>query len=379
MGYAIMRANKLKVQSSISDRYNHDMRIFKVNNADPLRSSQNEMLVDQLMGRSYHDIYEDTIREMQMKGAMGTVRTDAVKGIDVFLGFSHEDSEKIDIDAWAKKNVEWLREQFNPADRQIHYTNKNGEEVTEEIDNVKSVVLHMDEATPHIHAFIVPIDERGRLNAKAYTAGHSQFVEMQSSYAKEMKEFGLQRGEAHASATHEKTSEYYRRLIKAVDATLPSPEKGETLSHYHKRAESVFKDLNVKHNDELLKQRQELKKERSGLYLDRQELNRDRQILQKDREDLKEETRAINNEIKKLSQIYGDTELTPEVLRRARRNHVRMERFEKALEEYPDREKAQEVKQSYEDLINWQYKREKTEKHNKNIDREDGKSTLDLC
>ena len=371
MGYAIMRANKLKVQSSISDRYNHDMRIFKVNNADPLRSSQNEMLVDQLMGRSYHDIYEDTVRGMQMKGAMGTVRADAVKGIDVFLGFSHEESENINIDAWAKKNVEWLREQFNPPDRQIHYTNKKGEEVTEEIDNVKSVVLHMDEATPHIHAFIVPIDENGRLNAKAYTAGHSQFVELQSSYAKEMKEFGLQRGEAHASATHEKTSEYYRRLIKAVDATLPSPEKGETLSHYHKRAESAFRDLNVKHNDELLKQRQELKKERSGLYLDRQEINRERQVLLKDKEDFKEETKAVNNEIKKLSQVYGETELTPEVLRKARRNHVRMERFEKALEDYPDRQKAQEVQQSYNDLVNWQYKREKAEKRDKANGREE--------
>ena len=359
MGYAIMRANKLKARNDISDRYNHDMRIFKVNNADPLRESQNEMLVDQLMGRSYHDIYEDTIRELQMKGTMGTVRSDAVKGIDVFLGFSHEDAKDIDLDAWAKKNVEWLREQFNPADRQIHYVNKDGEEVTEEIDNVKSVVLHMDEATPHIHAFVVPIDERGRLNAKAYTAGHSQFVEMQSSYAKEMSDFGLQRGETHASVSHEKTSEYYRRLAKAVDATLPLPEKGEDVHSYQKRAEEAFKNLSVKHNDELLKQRQELKKERSELFTERQELGRERQLLQKDREDFKEETKAVNAEIKKLSQIYGDVELSPDVLRRARRNQLRLERFEKAIDEYPDREKAQEIKQSYDDMVNWQYKREK--------------------
>jgi len=38
-------------------------------------------------------------------------------------------------------------------------------------DRVVRAQLHLDEVTPHIHAYIVPLDERGKLNYRALSGG----------------------------------------------------------------------------------------------------------------------------------------------------------------------------------------------------------------
>ena len=145
-----MRMAKLKSEHELGNRYNHDMRIYNVRNADPLKASQNEELVDQLIGRTYADISDETIRNLQQSGAITKkIRKDAVRGLDIFLGFSHEDTPGIDINAWSKRCVEWLQQTFNPPGGMISYTDKDGMEVTQKINNVKSVVLHMDEYLSH--------------------------------------------------------------------------------------------------------------------------------------------------------------------------------------------------------------------------------------
>ena len=71
MGYAIPIIAKLKTGKALSDSYNHNMRIFHVANADPLKKDQNVELADQLNGKSYADMAEDTIRSLQAAGTMG--------------------------------------------------------------------------------------------------------------------------------------------------------------------------------------------------------------------------------------------------------------------------------------------------------------------
>lgn len=347
MGYAIMRLAKLKTSHDIGNRYNHDMRIFDVKNADPLLSSRNQVIQDQLHGRTYEDICEDTIRELQMKGAMETVRKDAVRGLDIYLGFSHEDAERMNLEEWAQESLKWLQREFNPPDGRIRFTDKSGQERTESIENVKSVVLHMDEYTPHIHAFVVPVDRKGHLNAKSFLAERTALVRLQNSYAKAMEPFGLKRGEPHSIATHEKTTEYYRRINDALDVKLPEPQKGETIEDYYDRANDAYRSAQAHYNDMLMQKNRTLA----------QSVSRERSSLQKERESLRE----IRTEAKQLSRELGEKELTPERIREIRNTVREDKQFKKALEEYPDRQAASAARQAYETMILWQEQREREE------------------
>ncbi len=358
MGYAIMRATKMKSQTEINDRYNHDERIFNVTNADPARTPLNEYPVNQLHGRSYYDIYEDTVRMYQMKGTMGTVRKDAVKGIDVFLSFSHADIEKIDINEWVNANVKWLRKEFNPPGGKIHYTDREGNYVTEDVDNVKSVIVHMDEVTPHIHAFIIPIDENGRLNAKKVYGDRNAMIEKQDSYAKAMEKFGLQRGERHSVARHEKTSEYYRRLEKAVDTTLPEPKRGETINEYKARVEDFVKTMAVHHNDELVKKDRENVKSISSLVTS---MEGDLKELRAEQKQNANEKAEFETEFKELASVLGVDELSVRDIRTAANLIKEQKTFREAIDTYPDNEKAREIENLYEYMVKWQNGKKRTQ------------------
>lgn len=74
---------------------------------------------------------------------------------------------------------------------------------------IVSVVLHLDETTPHIHAVIVPLDERGRLNAREVIGGPAGCRRMQDQYAAAVSHLGLRRGERGSTATHQKIRRWY--------------------------------------------------------------------------------------------------------------------------------------------------------------------------
>ncbi|MDJ0744889.1 MAG: plasmid recombination protein [Xenococcaceae cyanobacterium MO_167.B27] len=41
-------------------------------------------------------------------------------------------------------------------------------------DRIVRAELHLDEATPHIHAYLVPLDERGKLNCRGLFGGREK-------------------------------------------------------------------------------------------------------------------------------------------------------------------------------------------------------------
>ncbi len=352
MGYAIMRTVKMKSDKAIMDRYHHDYRIFNVANADPLKENEYD-LTGNANGRSYLDLYEDTVREMHILGAMKKQpRRDAVKGIDVFLSFSHEDAERMSLEEWTRENIAWLRRSFNPPGGKIHYTDpETGEEKEAEIDNVKSAVLHLDESTPHIHAWVVPIDDRGRLSAYYYMKDRDAMCDRQDDYAAAMEQFGLTRGERHSVATHEQSSRYYNKLLEAVEAELPSPLPGESIDDYHTRANEFYQTEMVHHRDELRRKDQEIIRIRSGVYDDRAD------VISREQELAALENR-VNRQSEKLLNISGEDELTDASVRNISRKLRAQTRFETALEEYPDRIKAEQARRNYQEMIDWQRRRE---------------------
>jgi len=122
------------------------------------------------------------------------------------------------LKAWCADNLEWLRRTFGA-------------------ENVVSAVLHMDEATPHIHAAVVPIvtgerrklrkpktDEPDKRKYRTKSTARPRLCaddvmsrvklkEYQNTYAAAMAKYGLQRGIDGSKARHVTTQEFYRNAI----------------------------------------------------------------------------------------------------------------------------------------------------------------------
>ena len=79
--------------------------------------------------------------------------------------------------------------------------------------------LHLDEATPHIHAYLVPTDEAGQLNCKKLFGGRAKMFAFQDSYAAATKHLGLERGVRDAQAEHTTVKEYYA-VVNAASSGL---------------------------------------------------------------------------------------------------------------------------------------------------------------
>ncbi len=58
-------------------------------------------------------------------------------------------------------------------------------------DRVVAAVVHRDEATPHLSAFVVPLTQDGRLSAKEFIGGRSKMRDDQSTYAESVKNWVL--------------------------------------------------------------------------------------------------------------------------------------------------------------------------------------------
>ncbi|WP_223674097.1 MobV family relaxase, partial [Escherichia fergusonii] len=92
-------------------------------------------------------------------------------------------------------------------------------------DRVVAAVVHRDEATPHLSAFVVPLTQDGRLSAKEFIGGRSKMREDQSTYAESVKKLGLERGIEGSRATHQTVQHYYESINRGTRSQVSiSPE-----------------------------------------------------------------------------------------------------------------------------------------------------------
>lgn len=204
--YAILRTKKLKSIQNVAGSGSHVFRLRETPNADPSRKQDNKILVG---GESnlLHQVVNERIKNGLNETAK--VRKDSVRAIEFMLSaspgwFDKASPEK--LEKWEEANVKWLQDKYGK-------------------DNVVSAVLHMDETTPHIHAYVVPITKDGRLSAKDLIGGtrHRQ-VELQTNYAKAVEHLGLERGEEKSIAKHQDIKEYYQNINDAKNEKLKIPK-----------------------------------------------------------------------------------------------------------------------------------------------------------
>ena len=221
MGHFSLDFKKAKGSSDTRESDHIERKVIP-DNADPTRTHLNRELVKMPSGVYGRD--EAIAHRIKTAGIKRKITNDQVRVIRTVLSGTHEDMMNIaangQLDDWCNDSLKWLQDTFGK-------------------ENVISVVLHMDEHTPHLHASIVPIVTGERRKAKNKTAeegkrtyrkkanavrlcaddvlNRDKMVGYHDSYAEAMGKYGLKRGVRGSDARHTTTAQYYRNIKRETD------------------------------------------------------------------------------------------------------------------------------------------------------------------
>ncbi|MGG4968657.1 MobV family relaxase [Escherichia coli] len=198
--YGIMRCKKRRGMGSVASALQHCYRERETPNADADRTPENHCSVsqsaDEAMGK---------LRELLPEKR----RKDAVLAVEYVMTASPE--------WWNEATPRQQAEFFARSEQWLE--NKYGK------DRVVAAVVHRDEATPHLSAFVVPLTQDGRLSAKEFIGGRSKMRDDQSTYAESVKKLGLERGIEGSRATHQTVQHYYESINRGTRSQVSiSPE-----------------------------------------------------------------------------------------------------------------------------------------------------------
>ena len=206
--YAIARVGKrFKTDTQIAACGEHNARTQETANADVKKSANNECFVGD-NDKSLVQLVRGRIADNGGKKirASADPKHSAVLAFEVMLSASPEYFRPDDpgaagewpadkLTAWEQLSGQWLKERYG--------------------DNIVRATFHRDESTPHVHAVIVPLDEKGHLNARDYVGDRAKLVALQDSYAEAMKPLGLSRGIRGSKVQHETMKDYYKSVSQA--------------------------------------------------------------------------------------------------------------------------------------------------------------------
>lgn len=194
MAYAILRTAKLKSFGEIGGSLSHNYRTRFTPNANLKMQHKNEHQIS-----NSYDAMQTIKNRLPEK-----LRKNGVLCIEHLITASPEwsgwgtDQEK----EFFKKSVDWLNQRYGS-------------------ENITTVSIHRDETTPHLIAYVVPLDDSGRLNARKWLGGRKLMSQMQTDFAAQVKHLGLERGLEGSKAEHKTVKEFYAELQEP----LPKAEK----------------------------------------------------------------------------------------------------------------------------------------------------------
>lgn len=347
--YARISRDKVKTRKELISRYKHNERIFDVQNAD-IDSSANVEMID-TYGHDYNYLLKKTLCDLKAKGVnQRKIRTrgdrSQVLAYEYIFGFSRNAKDKIDAKQWAEDTLAFIDREANPPGHKITIKTPDGEK-TENVQNIKHAVLHMDEETPHLHVLVVPIDEHGHLNAGAYE-GRSFLQNLHTKYAEEVgKKYGLERGREGSVAKREDIAKYYRMLEETVDTKLRDPYPEETLDSYRTYAENELQKEKAHHRNEIVQMQSEVVSARTET---RNRYRKKNACMKEAADKWVEVERTLSESCPSIGEI------TPEKIEKLGKDEERMRR---AQEKYPDRDAVAQMRKIRQDMLLWQEEREK--------------------
>ena len=219
MGYAVLHIDKARGNDSAITA--HIERTFVPNNVDATRTHLNRELVQFPAGVTNRT--EAIEHRIATANIYRKVADSQVKALRFILSGSHEDMLRLESEGrlgeWCDSTIQWLYTTFGK-------------------ENVVAATLHADEETPHIHATIVPIVQGERRKAKTEAENGKRkyktkkdkvrlcaddvltpkkLEEYQTTYAEQMRPFGLERGMYGSEAKHRSNMEYYKEILKETE------------------------------------------------------------------------------------------------------------------------------------------------------------------
>lgn len=196
--FAILRTAKLKSFGNVGGSLSHTYRTRETTNADPDRADTNEHSHSnpgEVM-QALHDRLPDKYRK------------DAVIGLEYFVGASpqwFDGKTRGQQDTYFHESIEWLQQ-------------RHGKE------NVVGWSIHRDETSPYLVAYVVPMSDRGTLNAKQWTGGAAALSKMQTDFAKNVgARNDLERGIEGSKAHHQTIKGFYAQIGQAGQQIIVSP------------------------------------------------------------------------------------------------------------------------------------------------------------
>ncbi|WP_226889780.1 MobV family relaxase [Nostoc sp. MG11] len=226
---AILRVEKLKSFGNIGGSEKHTARLQDTPNADPKKKNV------RLIGETDSLSLEEMVKSKIKQETKHKPRKDAVLCSEIFLSASPEYFRPSD----PSRAGEWEEQ------RMRDFTNASRKWLEENYGNkCVRAELHLDESTPHIHAYIVPVDEKAKQLSHYKMFGGSpkeckiKLSKLQDSYAAALAPLGIERGVKGSKATHTKVKEYYAAVNSqplSLELDRLAPKVGETAQQLFER------------------------------------------------------------------------------------------------------------------------------------------------
>jgi hypothetical protein len=200
--FAILRTAKLKSFGNVGGSLSHTYRTRETTNADPDLAATNE---------HSHNSPAEVMQALRDR-LPDKYRKDAVIGLEYFVGASpqwFDGKTREQQDAYFRESIDWLEK-------------RHGKE------NVVGWSIHRDETSPHLVAYVVPMSDRGTLNAKQWTGGAAALSKMQTDFAKNVgARNDLERGIEGSKAHHQTIKGFYAQIGQAGQQIIVSPAMTE--------------------------------------------------------------------------------------------------------------------------------------------------------
>lgn len=204
--FAIIRVEKVRSLGSLRGLGAHHTRAAPTPNADPSAPPPVALAGS---GHPYRDV-KALLPAKRRKNAVLAMEHLVTASPEYFRPDNpgaHGQYDQARMEAWRDRAMAFLRARYG--------------------DRLASATLHLDEATPHIQAFVVPLREDGKLDA-ATLFNPAALVRLQDDYAAALAPLGLRRGIEGSKAKHESIKSFYARTkAPATDlpaVTTPRPE-----------------------------------------------------------------------------------------------------------------------------------------------------------
>lgn len=312
MGYAVLHIDKARGNDSAMSA--HIERTFVPNNVDASRTHLNRDLVQ--FPANVTNRTEAIAHRIATAGIYRKVADNQVKALRFILSGSHEDMLQLESDGrleeWCNSTMQWLYTTFGKA-------------------NVVAATLHADEETPHIHATVVPIvtgerrkarqeAENGKRKYKTKTnkirlcaddlLTPKKLEEYQTSYAEQMRPFGLSRGVKGSEAKHRTNMEYYKELLKE---TKQKQLEEEELIQKVRELEKQAGKLRVKGTLYSLFGNSELDKAERHIEELEQEVERQRHLSEKEKAEIRKEVVLLQDTVRGRDRTIAELKETMQV------------------------------------------------------------------